>query len=190
MSVLDVGSDKTRLMQREMQKALYSVEKALIVHSSSFEKDGFAFVCGGVSGSGKSTLCFKLKNIFTPINDEKNILEFADTAINVKSFCDLNNFCTAKKYLVNHELSAKLKAFLFVVKEFEKATSFEKLSDSAQIWKRLLLCAAPPAKGEEQLFRHYFSMLEKLMNTTKFFVIRHNIDDSPEFVAERLLEIE
>ena len=40
----------------QVQRELYSAEKALIVHSSAFEKDGIGFICGGVSGDGKSTL--------------------------------------------------------------------------------------------------------------------------------------
>lgn len=171
------------------QRELYLAEKGLIVHSSSFEKNGFAFVCGGVSGDGKSTLCFKLKELFNPINDEKNLLEFAGSGIIVSSFCDLNRELGINKYLVNQEISAKLKAFLFVAKEFEKETYLEELSDKTLVWKRLLLCAAPPVKGDESLFPNYFSMLEKLMSETKFFVIHHNLKDPPEFVAERLLEI-
>ena len=174
----------------KVQRELYLAEKALIVHSSSFEKNGFAFVCGGVCGIGKSTLCFKLKELCNPINDDRNLLEFADSGIIVSSFWDQNEqqFST-KKYLVNQELTAKLKAFLFVAKEFEKETYLEKLTDKALIWKKLLFCAAPPAEGENQLFGHYFSMLEKLMSQTEFFIIHHNLKDSPEFVAKRLLEI-
>lgn len=172
------------------QRELYLAEKGLIVHSSSFEKNGFTFVCGGVCGSGKSTLCFKLKELFNPINDDRNLLEFSDDGIIVSSFWDQNeqNFST-KQYLVNQELSAKLKAFLFVAKEFEKETYLEELSDRTQIWKKLLFCAAPPVKGDESLFPNYFSMLEKLMSETKFFVIHHNLKDPPEFVAEKLLGI-
>ena len=173
-----------------VQRELYLAEKALIVHSSSFEKNGFAFVCGGVCGIGKSTLCFKLKELFNPINDDRNLLEFADSCIIVSSFWDQNeqHFST-KQYLVNNEISAKLKAFLFVAKEFEKETYLEELSDKSLVWKRLLLCAAPPVKGDESLFPNYFSMLEKLLSETKFFVIHHNLKDSPEFVAQKLLEI-
>ena len=172
------------------QRELYSAEKGLIVHSSSFEKNGFAFVCGGVCTAGKSTLCFKLKELFNPINDDRNLLEFTDDGLIIKSFWDQNeqNFST-KQYLVNNEISAKLKAFLFVAKEFEKETYLEKLSDKALIWKRLLFCAAPHAEGENQLFGNYFSMLEKLMSQTEFFIIHHNLKDPPEFVADRLLEI-
>ncbi len=174
----------------QVQRELYSAEKALIVHSSSFEKNGFAFVCGGVCTAGKSTLCFKLKELFNPINDDRNLLEFADSGIIVSSFWDQNeqNFST-KQYLVNNEISAKLRAFLFVAKEFEKETYLEELSDKTYIWKKLLLCAAPPVKGDESLFPNYFSMLEKLMSETRFFIIHHNLKDPPEFVAERLLNI-
>jgi len=174
----------------QVQRELYSVEKALIVHSSSFEKNGQGFICGGVCGIGKSTLCFKLQHIFTPINDDRNLLEFTDEGLIIKSFWDQNlqQFST-KKYLVNQDVTAKLRAFLFVAKEFEKPTCLEKLTDKALIWKKLLLCAAPPVKGDESLFPNYFSMLEKLMSETKFFVIHHNLKDPPEFVAERLLEI-
>ena len=172
------------------QREFYLAEKGLIVHSSSFEKNGFAFVCGGVCGSGKSTLCFKLQNIFTPINDDRNILEFTEQGLMIKSFWDQNlQQLSTKKYLVNQELSAKLRAFLFVAKEFEKETYLEKLSDKALIWKKLLFSAAPPAEGENQLFGHYFSMLEKLMSQTEFFIIHHNLKDTPEFVAKKLLEI-
>ena len=172
------------------QRELYLAEKALIVHSSSFEKNGSAFVCGGVCGIGKSTLCFKLKDLFNPINDDRNLLEFTGGGILVSSFWDQNeqHFST-KQYLVNQELSAKLKAFLFVAKEFEKETYLEELSDRTLIWKKLLFCAAPPVKGDESLFPNYFSMLEKLMSETKFFVIHHNLEDPPEFVAEKLLGI-
>ena len=173
----------------KVQREFYSAEKGLIVHSSSFEKDGLGFICGGISTAGKSTLCFKLQHIFTPINDEKNILEFAGDGLIIKSFCDLNSLYGTKKYLVNQELTAKLRAFLFVAKEFEKETYLEKLTDKALIWKKLLFSAAPPAEGENQLFGHYFSMLEKLMSRTEFFIIHHNLKDSPEFVAGRLLEI-
>lgn len=174
----------------QVQRELYLAEKGLIVHSSSFERNGFAFVCGGVSTAGKSTLCFKLQHIFTPINDDRNLLEFTDEGLIIKSFWNQNeqHFST-KQYLVNNEISAKLRAFLFVAKEFEKETFLEKLSDKALIWKKLLFSAAPPAEGENQLFVHYFSMLEKLMSQTEFFIIHHNLKDSPEFVAERLLEI-
>lgn len=172
------------------QRELYSAEKGLIVHSSSFEKDGSGFVCGGVCTAGKSTLCFKLKELFNPINDDRNLLEFADSGIIVSSFWNQNeqNFST-KQYLVNNEISAKLRAFLFVAKEFEKETYLEELSDKTYIWKKLLLCAAPPVKGDESLFPNYFSMLEKLMSETRFFIIHHNLKDPPEFVAERLLNI-
>ena len=174
----------------QVQRELYSAEKGLIVHSSSFEKDGFGFVCGGVCTAGKSTLCFKLKEIFNPINDDRNILEFAGDGLIIKSFWDQNaQQLSTKKYLVNQELTAKLRAFLFVAKEFEKETYLEKLTDKAIIWKKLLFAAAPPAEGENQLFGHYFSMLEKLLDRTEFFIIHHNLKDSPEFVAERLLEI-
>ena len=137
----------------EVQRELYSAEKGLIVHSSSFEKNGQGFICGGVCGIGKSTLCFKLQHIFTPINDDRNLLEFTDEGLIIKSFWDQNQqqFST-KKYLVNQDVTAKLRAFLFVAKESEKATYLEKLSDKALIWKRLLFCAAPPAEGENQLF--------------------------------------
>ncbi len=174
----------------EVQRELYSAEKGLIVHSSAFEKDGIGFICGGVSGDGKSTLCFKLQHIFTPINDDRNLLKFIDEGLIIKSFCDQNAqpFST-KKYLVNQDVTAKLRAFLFVAKEFEKETYLEELSDRTHIWKKLLFCAAPPVKGDESLFPNYFSMLEKLMSETKFFVIHHNLKDSAEFVAERVLEI-
>ena len=174
----------------EVQREFYSSEKGLIVHSSSFEKNGQGFICGGVCGIGKSTLCFKLQHIFTPINDDRNLLEFTDEGLIIKSFWDQNlrQFST-KKYLVNQDVTAKLRAFLFVAKEFEKETCLEKLTDKALIWKKLLFAAAPPAEGENQLFGHYFSMLEKLMSQTEFFIIHHNIMDSAEFVAERLLEI-
>lgn len=174
----------------QVQRELYSAEKALIVHSSAFEKDGIGFICGGVSGDGKSTLCFKLQHIFAPINDDRNILEFADDGLIIKSFWDQNaqQFST-KKYLVNQDVTAKLRAFLFVAKEFEKATYLEKLTDNALVWKKLLFAAAPPAKGEDKLFGHYFSMLEKLLDRTEFFIIHHNLKDSPEFVAGRFLEI-
>ncbi len=169
------------------QRELYSAEKGLIVHSSSFEKNGFAFVCGGVCGSGKSTLCFKLKDLFNPINDDRNLLEFTDSGVIVSSFWDQNeqHFST-KQYLVNNELSAKMKAFLFVAKEFERETYLEELSDKTLIWKRLLLCVAPPVKGDESLFPNYFSMLEKLMSETRFCIIHHNLKDSPEFVSDKL----
>ena len=173
----------------QVQRKLYSAEKALIVHSSAFEKDGFGFVCGGVSTAGKSTLCFKLKEIFDPINDDRNLLEFTDDGLIIKSFWDQNTFNLTKKYLVNQDITAKLKAFLFVAKEFEKETYLEKLTDKALIWKKLLINALPPAEGENQLFGHYFSMLEKLLAQTEFFIIHHNLKDSPEFVAERLLKI-
>lgn len=174
----------------QVQRDLYSAEKALIVHSSAFEKDGFGFVCGGISTAGKSTLCFKLQKIFNPINDDRNLLEFTDSGLIIKSFWDQNSFENlTKKYLVNQDISAKLKAFLFVAKEFEKETYLEKLSDKALIWKKLLINVLPPAEGENQLFGHYFSMLEKLMSQTEFFIIHHNLKDSPEFVAKRLLEI-
>lgn len=174
----------------QVQRELYSAEKGLIVHSSSFEKDGSGFICGGISTAGKSTLCFKLKEIFNPINDDRNLLEFTDHGLIIKSFWDQNSFENfTKKYLVNQELTAKLRAFLFVAKEFEKETYLEKLTDKALIWKKLLFSAAPPAEGENQLFGHYFSMLEKLMSQTEFFIIHHNLKDSPEFVAERLKKI-
>lgn len=172
----------------EIQKQLYSAEKALIVHCCSFAKNGSAFVCGGISTAGKSTLCWKMKDLFTPINDEKNLLEFGGKSIIVRSYYQYKD-TPEKKYLVNHELSAELAAFLFVEKEYEVPTYMEKLNDKAKIWKRLLKCVAPPVQTEPQLFPNYFSMLEKLMSSTKFFVIHHDLSDSAEFIASLLENI-
>ena len=183
-------SDKilTRNRRRDVLKFLYSSQKGLIIHSSAIESSGVSFIFAGVADVGKSTLAKKLSNIMTVINDDMNILEFTDNGIRVSTY-----FTQAENqgyhYLINEDVTGILKAVLFPIKEYERDSFIEPLTDKGLIWRKLLTCVAPPITGEDHLFPNYYEMIDRLMDSVPFFNIYHNLKDSPEFIAELLRSI-
>ncbi|HSW60473.1 MAG TPA: hypothetical protein VLJ60_06710 [bacterium] len=142
----------------------------------------------GVSESGKTTLAKKMSFIMKPINDEKNVLAFNKNGIVVSSFFPATDY-KQKEYLINHDLTGILKAVLFPIKEYERDSFIEPLTDKGLIWRKLLTCVAPPITGEDHLFPNYYEMIDRLMDSVPFFNIYHNLKDSPEFIAELLRSI-
>ncbi|HQM86091.1 MAG TPA: hypothetical protein PLD55_15535 [bacterium] len=124
----------------------------------------------------------------TPINDEKNILEFSEKGVVVKSYFPKTDG-HPKEYLINHDVTGILKAALFPIKEYERDSFIEPLTDKGLIWRKLLTCVAPPITGEDHLFPNYYEMIDRLMDSVPFFNIYHNLKDSPEFIAELLRSI-
>lgn len=180
---------KIRARREKVLRSLYSQSTGLIVHSGAVVDDDTVYVFPGVADSGKSTLTRKLNNIFTAINDDMNLLEFKTSGIEVSTyFTQIEN--RGYHYLINEDAKGALKAVLFPKMEFEKDSFVEKLKDRGDIWKMLLSSVAPPLKGEDELFPNYLIMLEKLMDSTLFFNIYHNLKDSPEFIADLLRGID
>lgn len=169
-------------------RSLYSLQNGLIVHSSAVEDSGNSFIFAGIADAGKSTLAKKLSEIMTVINDDMNILEFTDSGIKVSTY-----FTQAENqgyhYLINEDVTGILKAVFFPIKEHERDSFIELLTDKGLIWRKLLTCVAPPITGEDHLFPNYYAMIDRLMDSVPFFNIYHNLKDSPEFIAEMLRSI-
>lgn len=176
---------KIRNRREFVLRSLYSSQSGLIMHSSAVEDVGNVFVFAGVADVGKSTVANKLSKKMTVINDDMNILEFTENGIEVSTY-----FTQAENrgyhYLINEDAKGTLRAVLFPKMEFEKKSFLEKINDRGYIWRTLLNCVAPPLKGEDELFPNYLEMLEKLMDVVPFFNIHHNLNDSPEIIAELL----
>lgn len=159
------------------------------MHSSSVENVGDVFVFAGVADVGKSTLAKKLGENMAVINDDMNILEFCEEDICVSTYFTQSEN-QGYHYLINEDAKGILKAVFFPKMEFEKKSFLEKIDDRGYIWRTLLNCVAPPLKGEDEFFPNYLEMIEKLMDSVPFFHIYHNLNDSPEFIAELLRGIE
>ena len=179
---------KVRSRRENVLRTLYSIKSGLIVHSGAVSDSGVAYVFAGVADVGKSTLTQKLNEIMTGINDDMNILEFCDYGIEVSTYFTQEEN-RGYHYLINENAKGNLKAVLFPKMEFLKNSYLEKVTDRGYIWKTLLNCVAPPLKGEDEFFSNYLNMLDKLMNETVFYDIHHNLNDSPDFIAELLRSI-
>jgi len=162
--------------------------KNIVAHCSAIKAFNFTYIFPGISESGKSTIAKKLNGLMTPINDEKNILEFSEKGVVVKSYFPKTDG-HPKEYLINHDVTGILKAALFPIKEYERDSFIEPLTDKGLIWRKLLTCVAPPITGEDHLFPNYYEMIDRLMDSVPFFNIYHNLKDSPEFIAELLRSI-
>jgi len=171
--------------REKILRTLFLEQGGLVIHSGSVKEVCGSFLFVGKSKTGKSTITRKLDSIITGINDDMNILKFKKEGIEVSSFF-LRSENPGFHYLINEEAKGILKAVLFPKMEFIKDSHIEKIDDRGHIWKTLLTCVAPPLKGEDELFPNYLSMLEKLMDSVPFFNIHHNLNDSPEFIAELL----
>jgi energy-coupling factor transporter ATP-binding protein EcfA2 len=174
-----------RAKKQGLHKILFSSKSGLIIHSSAMYDNHAVYVFGGVSGSGKSTIARKLNGIMTPINDEKNVLEFKNDGISVYTHF-LKSDDDHKEYLVNEDLSGTLKAFFFLNKESGTESRIEPLSDKGYIWKMLLKCAAPPSEGEDHFFPAYLEMVDRLIESVPFYDFYYNTSDSQEDLAELL----
>ena len=124
----------------------------------------------------------------TPINDDMNILEFTDDGIKVSTYFTQEEN-QGYHYLINEDVTGILKAVFFPVKEYERDSFIEPLTDKGYIWRMLLTCVAPPVKGEDHLFPNYYEMMDRLINSAQFYNFYHNLKDSPEFIADILRSI-
>jgi energy-coupling factor transporter ATP-binding protein EcfA2 len=167
------------------QIRIYKCCVGLISHSSSIYYNKTVFLFPGMSGVGKSTIARKLSGIMTPINDDRNLLEFADNKVIVRSDFSEDN-CLPGRYIINNDLTGILKAVLFPVKEYERDSFIEPLTDKGLIWRKLLTCVAPPAEGLDHLFPNYYAMIDRLMDLVPFFNFHHNLKDSPEYIANTI----
>jgi hypothetical protein len=183
-----ISKDKINYKRKFFLYSYYLTNKGLIIHSSAIESSGVSFVFPGIADVGKSTLANKLSNIMTVINDDMNILEFADNGIKVSTY-----FTQAENqgyhYLINEDVTGALKSVFFPIKEYEKDSFIEPLNDKGLIWRKLLTCVAPPITGEDHLFPNYYAMIDRLMDSVPFFNFYHNLKDSPEFIADLLRSI-
>lgn len=174
--------------QKKKQIDSYSSVNGLISHCSSLKDNEIVFLFPGVSGLGKSTIAKKMSTIMIPLNDDRNFLEFKGSKIFIRS--DFSKiYGHPKEYLINHDLTGILKAVLFPIKEYERDSFIEPLTDKGFIWRKLLTCVAPPITGEDHLFPNYYEMIDRLMDSVPFFNIYHNLKDSPEFIANLLRSI-
>lgn len=180
--------DPVKKRREDILRSMYSSKKGLIVHCSAVFDSGSVFAFAGVADTGKSTLAEKLSNIMPVINDDMNIFHFSDGGIRVSTyFTQAEN--NGYHYTINENLSGRLKAVLFPVKEEKKLSGIELIEDKGTIWTTLLTCVAPPLKNENELFQNYLEMLDRLMDSVLFFNIYHNLKDSPELLTSVLRKI-
>lgn len=181
--------DSVKKRRENLLRSLYSLKKGLIVHCSAVEDSGNVFAFAGISDAGKSTLAEKLNSIMPVINDDMNIFQFSDNGVSVSTYftqAENNGF----HYTINENLSGTLKAVLFPVKEKEKRTCMELITDKGFIWKTLLTCVAPPLNGEDHLFPNYLEMVDRIIDSVPFYNIHHNLKNSPDEIANLLRSIE
>ncbi len=173
-------------VRKDIYKELFSSKSGVVVHSSALCDGSDVYIFSGVSESGKSTVAQKLNCIMIPINDEKNVLEFTDRGVRVSTHF-LKDEDDPKEYLVNENVEGYLKAFFFLLKEFEKTSYIEQINEKTYVWKMLLTCAGPPpTKKEDHLFSNYLEVIDRLTDLVPFYNFYHNLNDPPEYIAELL----
>lgn len=155
---------------------------SLIMHAAGLQYNDRGFFVFGKSGTGKSTLSQKLLSYFTVGNDDNNLLIFPSTDNQHFSFVSLPFYNQEKHQPTPIQKSIPLQIACLLQKEFNNSSSITKLDDKDAIWRFLIDGQIQAPLLEPSLFPQYNTMVSEFVEKTDFFLLKHNLNDSAEFL--------
>lgn len=162
-------------------------DAGFFLHSSFLNSSDFSCLITGVSGSGKSTLTKKLASFFRCGNDDLNIVHPQRELLTVHStpFC---NWEKIDRRELPFPVTADIKNIYILEKEKNSKSSVERISDGDVLWSHLF------DKRQiilPQIEVRYTKILNKyiaaLLDSGKFFFLRHNLNDPAEYLHELIV---
>jgi hypothetical protein len=155
-----------------------------LFHSSFLESPACNCLIIGESGAGKSTLTMKLAPFLRCGNDDLNVVRPKDGILTVHStpFC---NWEKAGRRALPFPVTAEVRNIFLLEKERNAPSSVEPVTDGDAIWRYLFdrRQIILPQRGVR-----YTGLLNDqvtaLIDSGKFFLLRHNLNDPAERVHE------
>lgn len=166
-----------------INESLIESEVGFMLHSAGviLNEKGFLFL--GESEAGKSTISQKLNVKATITNDDKNFIEFKDSAAIFYS-APVNR---DRAHFATEGEKGLLTAIFLLNKEWEKESYIEKYEDKTALWPLIIRSAPFPERNE--LFNPYYKLVDRFLDSFNFYKFYHNLKEPLDSIITKILEV-
>lgn len=155
---------------------------SLTMHTAGLSGKKGGVLLFGESGAGKSTLADKLSDYFFTGNSDNNIIFFPHGNEKEFSFTSLPFYNAQKSVPIPMKEPAPIRIAFLLKKEFDSPSSITKIEDKDRIWRFLIKGQVQAPMLQPELFPQYNEMVSEFVEKIDFFLLKHNLHDTPEFL--------
>ena len=188
--VVRISDGRYAYAPRSIKPALQKVMAAegvqhkisLTMHSAGLSRTAGGILLFGKSGAGKSTTADKLSSYFYTGNSDNNIILFSEKNDDSFLFMSLPFYNRQKQQPKPMEKPVSVQAAFLLEKEFDTHSSVAKIEDKDSVWRFLIDGQVQAPMLQPELFPKYNDMLAEFVDKTDFFLLKHNLNDSADFL--------